>query len=264
MISIICPSRGRPTVAKNLIDTSLSTAQHGIEILLYLNDDDPTLEEYRDLISHEHIIVGKDRSPVYSYNKLAEISKGDICFLAADHVSFVKENWDTLVYDKFRLYKDNIAFVYPSVEHLPHFHSHITKENYDKPHIYEMQEKENIGNAKNMTDLFCPFYFLHKNWINTVGYFACPVFWHWFCDKYFLNVAQKIQRVEIIKERIIDSIPYKTDQTDRKKHDLCNRERDLWLWITKKTSRWMISDAQALQQFINEYQTTNSNIASGG
>ena len=50
MISISCPSRGRPELAKRMIETALDTAENEVEFLIYLNDDDPTLEQYQDTI----------------------------------------------------------------------------------------------------------------------------------------------------------------------------------------------------------------------
>ena len=51
MISFSCPSRGRPKFAERLVKTALETAKRDVEILFYLNDDDPTLEEYKELLS---------------------------------------------------------------------------------------------------------------------------------------------------------------------------------------------------------------------
>ena len=50
MISISCPSRGRPELAKRMIDTAYETAASDIQFLIYLNDDDPMLDEYQDTI----------------------------------------------------------------------------------------------------------------------------------------------------------------------------------------------------------------------
>ena len=38
MISFCCPSRGRPKLARRLIDTAQETAKDKFEIMLYLND----------------------------------------------------------------------------------------------------------------------------------------------------------------------------------------------------------------------------------
>ena len=45
MISFCCPSRGRPELAKRLIDTACENQDGDTEFLFYLNDDDPKLEQ---------------------------------------------------------------------------------------------------------------------------------------------------------------------------------------------------------------------------
>ena len=49
MISFCCQSRGRPELAKRLVDTATATQKHDTEFLFYLNDDDEKLEEYKDV-----------------------------------------------------------------------------------------------------------------------------------------------------------------------------------------------------------------------
>ena len=41
MISFCCPSRGRPELAKRLVDTATKMQDGDTEFLFYLNDDDP-------------------------------------------------------------------------------------------------------------------------------------------------------------------------------------------------------------------------------
>ena len=45
MISFCCPSRGRPELAKRLIDTATETQTGDTEFLFYLNDDDEKLAD---------------------------------------------------------------------------------------------------------------------------------------------------------------------------------------------------------------------------
>ena len=54
MISFCCPSRGRPLLAKRLVDTATATQKGKTEFLFYLNDDDRYLEQYRDLLDEKH------------------------------------------------------------------------------------------------------------------------------------------------------------------------------------------------------------------
>ena len=72
MISFCCPSRGRPELAKRLVDTARQTQKGDTEFLFYLNDDDQRLEEYRDLLDEKHYTIGPNQSTCYSWNLMAE------------------------------------------------------------------------------------------------------------------------------------------------------------------------------------------------
>lgn len=231
MISLLCPTRGRPFLAKKLLSSALENAKLDIEILFYLNEDDPSLPEYLDIIDSKYLEIGKDRSPVFTWNKLADKSRGEICFLSADHVTFIEKNWDLLVYEKFEKYEDKVVFVYPSVKHL----------------------LDHTG-QQYMTDDYCPFYFVHKNWINCLGYFAFPMYWHWFIDRYFHRVGNNLNRIEVIKTPIINAISYKTDITDKKKLFLQNRERDFYIFQNSQMiERYITADTNQLKKFIETY-----------
>jgi hypothetical protein len=101
MISVLCPSRGRPELAKKMLDTAINLAGTKIQVLFYINDDDTKLPEYLNLISREHLIVGPDRSPAYSWNKLAESAQYDILMLQGDDAWFETDNWAVKVKEAF-------------------------------------------------------------------------------------------------------------------------------------------------------------------
>jgi len=207
-----------------MIDTALSLAGAPIEILLYLNEDDPELEKYQYLIDSKHIIVGPDRSPVFSWNKLAENAKYDILMLQGDDAWFETNNWALKVIEAFEQYPDKIVFVYPDLEGYPWKGGYLTADH-------------------------CPHFFIHRNWIDTVGYFVAPHFWHWYVDTWWRDVAKIIDRRHIIKDLKIPLLVDFDDITDHRKDMLCNRERDHWLW--SRTQQWLQNDAIALLQKIN-------------
>ena len=78
MISFCCPSRGRPELAKRLVDTATATQKYDTEFLFYLNDDDETLEQYKDLLDEKHYTVGPNQSTCYSWNLMCEKASHDI------------------------------------------------------------------------------------------------------------------------------------------------------------------------------------------
>lgn len=220
MISILCPSRGRPILAKKMIDSALETAGQPIEIILYLNDDDPTLDEYKNLIDSQYYQIGPDRSPGYSWNKLAEVCSGDILFLMGDDATFETYNWASKIIEAFDKFPDKIACVYPYVPG-------IKKSN--NPH-------------------FC----VHRNWVNVLGYFVPPHFWHWYVDTWTRTIARNIGRYICLEDFPLPIILNPADETVARKDRLSLRERDHWLW--EKTERHRVADEQALTHFIRNYR----------
>ena len=94
MISFCIPSRGRPELAKRLVDTATATQKHNTEFLFYLNDDDEKLEEYKDLLDEKHYTVGPNQSTCYSWNQLADRARHDIVMLMGDDVRVQTQDWD--------------------------------------------------------------------------------------------------------------------------------------------------------------------------
>ena len=220
MISILCPSRGRPELAKRMIDSALSKATNEIEILLYLNIDDPKLPEYQQLIDSKYYTVGPDRSPGYSWNMLADTATSDILFLIGDDADFVTEGWDQQIINKFDEIPDKIACVYPI---------QYTVSKYKNPH-------------------FC----LHRNWINELGYFVPPHFWHWYVDTWTAHIARGLNRYYCLENVEVAIQTRLLDETEQRTSNFCNRERDRWMWA--KTQRYLQLDMDILKEYIDNYK----------
>lgn len=220
MISILCPSRGRPKLAKRMIDTALLTASSDIEISLYLNDNDPVLDEYKKLIDSKFYEIGPDRSPAFSWNVLAEKATCDILFLMGDDGEFVTKDWDLKIVEEFNKFPDKIACVYP-------LNGSVSK--HKNPH-------------------FC----LHKNWVNTLGYFVPPQFWHWYVDTWTANIAKKLNRYCLLEDVLVSIQTRLRDDTETRTSELCNRERDHWVW--SKTQRHLDNDIDTLKRFIEDFK----------
>ena len=220
MISIICPSRGRPELASRMINSAIATAGAEIEILLYLNDDDPKLNDYRLLIDSKYYSVGPDRSPAYSWNLLANQAAGDILFLMGDDATFETTNWALIVANAFNKIPDKIACVYPYVPG-------IKKSN--NPH-------------------FC----VHRNWIKALGYFVPPHFWHWYVDTWTRTLAKSVDRYICLEDFPLPIILNPADETVERKDRLSLRERDHWTWDV--TQRHRDADVAALKKFIKDFK----------
>lgn len=88
MISILCPSFGRPELARRLYDSCLKTATD-VEIIFYLSDADDRRSEYD--VPH---IIGPEVPPIMKWNILAEHCKGDMLLHAGDDLIFETPRWD--------------------------------------------------------------------------------------------------------------------------------------------------------------------------
>ena len=111
MISFCIPSRGRPDLAKRLVDTATATQTGKTEFLFYLNEDDTTLEKYKDLLDEKHYTVGPNQSTCYSWNLMARKAKHDIVMLMGDDVQIQTQGWDNIIVKEFNRYQDKILMV---------------------------------------------------------------------------------------------------------------------------------------------------------
>ena len=235
MISFSCPSRGRPEFAKRLVDTAEENAKNDIEIMFYLNDDDPSLEKYKDLLEEKYYTIGPNQSTCYSWNQLAEKAKHDIVMLMGDDVQIQTQDWDELIVEQFNKYDDKILMVVPNDGR-----EKGTKNLGDKIKLWEDKP------------LPAAHFAVHKNWINTLGYLAPPFFWHFYVDTYTQKVARKLNRclylptVMFKAKKLFD----KTGKQVRSNLNIAKRDDFVW---TKVRGRHLQADIDLLKEkLINE------------
>jgi len=219
VISILTPSRSRPQLAHRMVTSAIKTAGCNLEIMLYLNNDDPLLEEYKQLFDPSQYTIGPNQSTSYSWNLMAEKAKHDILFLVGDDCEFITPNWSFLVLDAFDQYPDKLVCVYPRAPS-------VSK--YKSPH-------------------FC----LHKNWINTLGYFLPPHFYHWYVDTWILEIAQRIERHHLIRAFELP-IEVVKDKVTNDYHTSWMKQKDDWMW--SKTQRHRDADYAALVDAIKKFK----------
>ena len=245
MISFCCPSRGRPKLAKHLIRTASETQKSDTEFLFYLNDDDPTLEQYRDTIDEKHYTVGPNQSTCYSWNLMAQRAKHDIVMLMGDDVQVRTRSWDQLIVDQFDKYDDKILMVIPNDgrgNRLAVTRQLNQQRYYNGKHPI-LIEDEPFG---------APHFALHKNWINTVGYLAPPFFWHWYVDTWTQKVARKLNRclflpkVEFKAKKISDD----TGRAVRGNLNIIGKDNYTW---SKVNDRHLMTDVNVLNDFIKSF-----------
>ena len=247
MISVLVPSRHRPELAKRLLDTINGTKKTDVEVKFYLNDNDPTIEKYKQLLPENVYIIGPDQSSCFSWNYLSTLARHDYCMLVGNDAQFLTTNWDQHIIDFFENYeyKDKILYVCPRDMTGSDKRRWIkNKVPTDKPYKIETHPSP-IGAAH---------FVLHKNWINTVGYFLPPQFWHWHIDNWLTKLAVRLGRAYVLPHVQIQSKKMIDDHTGkriRKEMNIIERDLDVW----KRTrDRYLTADVEALQKFIKDYK----------
>jgi hypothetical protein len=238
MISFSCPSRGRPELAKRLVETAESTAKHDVEILFYLNDDDPKLAQYKDLFDKKYYTVGPNQSTCYSWNILANKSKHDIVMLMGDDVQVQTQDWDQLILEQFSEYKDKILMIVPSDGRM----KGTMRIKADKPTLW--------GD----TVLPAAHFAVHKNWINTLGYLAPPFFWHWHVDTYTQKLARKVHRCLYMPNVVFKAKKMFDETGSQVRSNLNINNRDNFVWKIVR-DRYLQQDVKHLKDFITNHSS---------
>ena len=235
-ISILCPTRNRLKFVFDMIVTALDTAKYPelIEFVLYVDDDDNSYTTLGNRVSNLYddefiknikIIKGKRIVLSEMWNTCYENSDSDIFMHCGDDIRFRTENWDKKIIDKFNSIPDKIAFLYGD---------------------------DGTGATKNA---FGTHGFLHKNWINTLGYFVPPYFSSDFNDTWLNEVGHLINRhffVDIYTEHMHPIVGKHTwDQTHKERLERGKQDNVLELYKSMEDER--IKDSQKLQQFIDNF-----------
>lgn len=95
----ICSTRKRPVLAKKMCDSFNETKSEGTEIVFYVWEDDPFVEEYRKLLKNENVIYGSKRFMGEVLNYITTEVYPDVPYyqnINDDHLYLVKE-WDKLM-----------------------------------------------------------------------------------------------------------------------------------------------------------------------
>lgn len=171
-ISILCPTRGRPSNMERLVKSAIETSSQPLEFSFYFDYDDlQSRDKFEDLINkYENLghiftsIIEPRFSCIMSEmtNRCYNILKNpEIIFTAGDDVVFRTPGWDEEVIENFEEFPDKILCCYG-------------EDGYNK----------DIG-----THLF-----LHANWVKTVGYVVPPIFSADYSDTWLNDVADRIGR----------------------------------------------------------------------
>jgi len=157
------PTRRRPKELRRMYESVKATATNMPEIVVYCDEDDEPQATLALSLGMNVLIGARERLMTVYWNKCYEISKGDIVCQCNDDVIFHTPGWDEMVEDEFQKWPDRIVMVYGNDlgKHFEHFGPHP---------------------------------FVHRRWVDTLGYFIPPYFTSDYGDAWVNSLAASIKR----------------------------------------------------------------------
>ena len=166
MISLLAPTRKRPLRFRQMIDSVRLTASAMPEILSYVTPDDMASYD-RDKFPEVHFAYGQRLVMSDLWNVLIPWATGDILMLCADDVIFRTPGWDVIVEQAFAESADKILLCYGD-----------------------------DGGPNGKTFATLPF--VHRRWVDTIGYFTGPGYSADFSDTHPWDVAVMLGRTKLL------------------------------------------------------------------
>ena len=182
IISIICPSRRRPSQLLNMMNsaTNKSTAPQNLEFCIYIDEDD---ESYNfGHIDFSKFKIQTLRGPRFwlsgMFNSLLTVASGDYIFYCGDDVEFKTVGWDLSMKKEIDKFKDKLCVVYVN---------DLAK--------YE-QKYATIG-------------MVHKSWVNVYGHIFTPHMRDNGIDFWISEVASCVGRLKYLPEVHIEHLQFR-------------------------------------------------------
>tara|TARA_R100001015_G_C4630660_1_gene192484 strand:- start:84 stop:809 length:726 start_codon:yes stop_codon:yes gene_type:complete len=228
-ISLLCPTRKRPKFMTDMWNSALETCSENceIEVVFAIDQDDAeSIEAYFEISSDNTKAVLCPRlngNLSEMWNRCHLVSTGDIFHHCGDDLRFRTEDWDKMVIEEFNKYNDKIALVY--------------------------------GDDGIRKDDLATHGFVHKNWVNTIGYFLPPYFSSDKNDVWLTDVARRTGRlckIDIFTEHLHPSVgKHDWDETHNERLERGRRDDVHVLYRSKQDER--NRDAQKLKDFIYKH-----------
>jgi glycosyl transferase/beta-hydroxylase protein BlmF len=231
MISILTPSRERIHRLGYFIESALTTANarggDNVELLFYVDEDDPerALYERLNVSPHIKVIVGPPESVSKTWNVLAKEAKGDILMMGNDDQVFHTKNWPEKLYNEVAKYEDD---------------------------IYVAWFEDGINGAKH-----CAFPIVSRKWYETLGYFTPGVFNFGYNDTWIFDLGIRVKRCHFIPDIYVEHQHFTANKSAYDNTYARNRTQErgnlyqLDAVIWSETEKQRAQDAQKLRKVMH-------------
>lgn len=167
MISVLIPTRKRRAGLERAVRSAIDTAANprSLEFVAYVDLDDQ--DTYADFPLDIKFVIGPRIVLSNTWNKCAKVSTGEILCQGNDDCIWRTGGWDLDVENEFAKWRDRIVLVHGS----------------------DGTELPSGSKGK-----FGPHPFVHRKWVETLGYFTAPFFSSDYGDTHLNDLANAIGR----------------------------------------------------------------------
>lgn len=225
-ISLLVPTRKRKEQFLRFYSSAMELANHPgrVEVVYYTDEDDDSYDELN--LYNAVRVVGKRVVLSNMWNRCHDEATGEIFGHMGDDIVFRTQGWDDIVREAFLDYDDRILFAFGD-----------------------------DGSSESNRNEFGTHGFIHKNWVDVVGYFVPPYFVSDYNDTFLNDVSRRIGRhksIPILTEHMHYSLgKSEIDENTRERLERAEKERPQDLYNSEEFKKEMEQKREALMEFIN-------------
>ena len=243
IISLLCPTRGRPDRVCVMLESIIKTTEklENVEILFYIDEDDDKKNDYISSINNllnrydnpfKRVLpyIGETMSISKSWNIIAEKCIGDILVMANDDEVWITKDWDRRLNEEADKFSDEIYCIY-----------------FDDGTIH---------------DKGCSFPMISRKWFETLGYFTPGIFNFLANDTWIEYIARYIDRLHYVSDVLVEHRHYLYNKSEidetykRNKEEYLGKMEDSTYFHSKECQNKIKEEAKKLMSkmdFIEEY-----------
>jgi hypothetical protein len=196
-----CPTRGRPEIIKNMLDSFQKTKHTNTDLVIFVDDDDPALSKYMDVLNNTYYHLGSRMPVAQIHNRLVKSHPDyDYYMPINDDVTFLEKGWDTSLMNAIEERGNGFGIAYGR---------DTDGESFYPP--------------------FPTFSIVSSNIVNSLGYIYPRELNKLFGDTFLLDIGRAIGKLYYVPEVVIKhKQPIHLDTYEHTTKEFYNSERDAY------------------------------------
>jgi Glycosyl transferase family 2 len=173
VISVCVPTRNRPGNVERLVVSAVANAAGPVQFVLRVDDDAPGSVPPH-LPANVAVVTGPRELLSKLWNQCLPQAQGDILMVCGDDVMFHTPRWDRAVREAIERHGDRIAVAYGN----------------------DLIHGQNLATHP----------FVHRRWVDTLGYLTPPLFAGDYVDTWVHDLAARLGRLEYLPGVVIEHL----------------------------------------------------------